>query len=144
MKNVKNRSTFYDKMAYFAIILPWMANHGSERIFLLIFSARDDPVKVSWKSNAQKCQNQLTPTYLDQLPAKISESKTFSICNNYADRCLSSSHGLSRGEVNWFPWNWKNINKKKSNFQPPPTLSSRHIGCCSLSKGRSQKIKMEI
>ena len=34
---------------------------------LLIFSARDDLVKVSWKSDARKCQNQLTPPYFDQL-----------------------------------------------------------------------------
>ena len=34
---------------------------------LLILSARDDLVKVSWKSDAGKCQNQLTPPYFDQL-----------------------------------------------------------------------------
>ena len=34
---------------------------------LLIFSARDDLVKVSWKSDAGKYQNQLTPPYFDQL-----------------------------------------------------------------------------
>ena len=33
--------------------------------FLLIFSAKDDLVKVSWKSDAGKCQNQLTPPYFD-------------------------------------------------------------------------------
>ena len=33
---------------------------------LLIFSARDNLVKVSWKSDARKCQNQVTP-YFDQL-----------------------------------------------------------------------------
>ena len=52
---------------FFAIILPWMARYGSETSFLLIFSARDDLVKVSWKSDARKCQNQLTPHYFDQL-----------------------------------------------------------------------------
>ena len=53
---MKNRSKFHGK-------------NGSVRsfLFLLIFSAKDDPVKVSWKSDAQKCQNQLTPPYFDQL-----------------------------------------------------------------------------
>ena len=65
MKNVRNRSKFNEQVAVFAIILPWMASYGSERSFLLIFSARDDLVKVSWKSAAWKCQNQLTPPYFD-------------------------------------------------------------------------------
>ena len=47
------------KWLFFASILPWMARYGSEISLLLIFSARDDLVKVSWKSDAQKCQNQL-------------------------------------------------------------------------------------
>ena len=47
-------------MAVFAIILPWMASYGHETSFLLIFSARDDLVKVSCKSDARKCQNQVT------------------------------------------------------------------------------------
>ena len=51
----------------FDIILPWKASYGSEKSFLLIFSARDDLVKVSWKSDVGKCQNQLTPPYFDQL-----------------------------------------------------------------------------
>ena len=55
------------KWLFFAIILPWMVRYGSKRSFLLIFSARDDLVKVSWKSDARKCQNQLTPPYFDQL-----------------------------------------------------------------------------
>ena len=38
-----------------------------EVFFFLIFSARGDLVKVSWKSDAQKCQNQLTLPYFDQL-----------------------------------------------------------------------------
>ena len=49
------------------IILPWMASYGSETNFLLLFSARDDLVKVSWKSSAWKCQNQVIPIYFDQL-----------------------------------------------------------------------------
>ena len=46
-----------------------MASYGSERsfLFLLIFSAKDDPVKVSWKSDARRCQNQVTHPYFDQL-----------------------------------------------------------------------------
>ena len=55
------------KWPFFAIILPWMARYGSIRSFLLIFSARDDLVKVSWKSDAEKCRNQQTPPYFDQL-----------------------------------------------------------------------------
>ena len=55
------------KWLFFAIFLPWMARYGSETSFLLIFGARDDLVKVSWKSDARKCQNQLTPPYFDQL-----------------------------------------------------------------------------
>ena len=55
------------KWPFFANILPWMARYGSKRGFLLILSARDDLVKVSWKSDAGKCQNQLTPPYFDQL-----------------------------------------------------------------------------
>ena len=48
------------KWPFFAIILPSMARYGSETSFLLIFSARDDLVKVSCKSDARKCQNQVT------------------------------------------------------------------------------------
>ena len=55
------------KWTFFAIILPWMASYESERSFLVIFSARDDLVKVSWKLDARKCQNQLTPPHFDQL-----------------------------------------------------------------------------
>ena len=44
-----------------------MASYGTERSFLFISSARDDLVKVSGKSGAWKCQNQLTPPYFDQL-----------------------------------------------------------------------------
>ena len=47
-----------------------MASYGSKRSFLLIFSARDDLVKVSCKSDAWKCQNQLTPPYFDKLSEK--------------------------------------------------------------------------
>ena len=44
-----------------------MANYGSETSFLLIFIAKDDLAKVSWKLDARKCQNQVTPPYFDQL-----------------------------------------------------------------------------
>ena len=44
-----------------------MASYGSVTSCLLIFSARDDLVKVSWNSDAGKCQNQPTPPYFDQL-----------------------------------------------------------------------------
>ena len=39
---------------------PWMASYEPERCFVLIFSVRDDLVKVSWKSDGWKCQNQVT------------------------------------------------------------------------------------
>ena len=45
-------------------IWPWMASYGPKRCFLLTFSARDDLVKVPWKSDARNCQNQLTPPLL--------------------------------------------------------------------------------
>ena len=54
------------KWPFFAIILPWMASCGSKRSVQVIFSARDDLVKVSWKSDAWKCQNQLTSLYFYQ------------------------------------------------------------------------------
>ena len=41
-----------------------MARYGSKRSFLLIFCARDDLVKVSLKSDARKCQSQVTPLTL--------------------------------------------------------------------------------
>ena len=44
-----------------------MARYGSIKSFLIIFSARDDLVKVSWKSDAGKCRNQQTPPYFDEL-----------------------------------------------------------------------------
>ena len=50
-------------MAVFAIILPWMASYGSERSFLLIFSARDDLVKVS----CSEVPKPSYPSYFDQL-----------------------------------------------------------------------------
>ena len=57
------KQTFYSK-ADCKWLFPY---YGSERSFLLMFSARDDLVKVSWKSDAWKCQNQLTPPYFDLL-----------------------------------------------------------------------------
>ena len=52
------------KWLFFAIILPWMASYGSEISFLLVFSATDDLVKILWKSDTQKCQNEVTPLTL--------------------------------------------------------------------------------
>ena len=60
-------SKFHETMANFAIILPLMASYGSVRSYLPEFSARDDLVKVSWKLDARKCQNQPTPPFFDQL-----------------------------------------------------------------------------
>ena len=67
MKMSKIGHNSMTKWPFFAIILPWMARYWSKTSFLLIFSARDDLVKVSWKSDARKYQNQLTPPYFDQL-----------------------------------------------------------------------------
>ena len=41
-----------------------MAGNESERTFLLMFSATDDLVKVSWKLDVEKGQNQDTPLTL--------------------------------------------------------------------------------
>ena len=54
-------------MADFCHYLAMNGKVWVEKKFLLIFSARDDLVKVSGKSDAWKCQNQLTPPYFDQL-----------------------------------------------------------------------------
>ena len=61
MKNVKNRSKSMNKWPFFPL-----SNHGwqvmgpKEVFFFLIFGARGDLVKVLWKSDARKCQNQVT------------------------------------------------------------------------------------
>ena len=60
MKNVKKRSKFHEKMAVFCHYLTTYGKLWSERSFLLIFSARDDLVNVSWKSDTRKCQYQST------------------------------------------------------------------------------------
>ena len=76
------------KWPFFAIILPWMARYGSKRSFLLIFSARDDLVKVSWKSDVGKCQNQLTPPYFDQL------SERYQLLSPQTKSCLLRIHQI--------------------------------------------------
>ena len=55
------------KMAVFATSVQLMVGYGLERSFLLIFSARDDLVKVSSKSDIGKCQSRVTFPYFDQL-----------------------------------------------------------------------------
>ena len=70
------------KWPFFAIILPWMASYGSEISFVLVFSARDDLGKVSWKMDARKCINQVTPPFFDHL----SESRQTPLQNR--DRVL--------------------------------------------------------
>ena len=67
------------KWPFFAIILPWMASYGSETSCLIIFSAGDDLVKVSWKSDAWKCQKQVTSPYFDQLSERCQP-----LCQNRA------------------------------------------------------------
>ena len=45
----------------------WQVMGPKEVFFFLIFSARGDLVKVSWKSDARKCQNLVTPPNFDRL-----------------------------------------------------------------------------
>ena len=86
------------KWPFFAIILPWMASYGSEISFLLVFSAREDLVKVSWKSDARKCQNQVTPFYFDYL----SES-SMPLWKKKTILCLSVPKEIRR-------WECRNLN----------------------------------
>ena len=55
-----NMATFYEKCQNRSNSIQKIAVNGSEGSFLLIFSARDDLVKLSWKSDTWKCQHQLT------------------------------------------------------------------------------------
>ena len=54
-------------MAVFCHFLAMNGKLWVRKKFLLICSARDDLVKVSCKSDARKCQNQVTPPNFDQL-----------------------------------------------------------------------------
>ena len=67
MKNAKKRSKLHEKIAVFCHFLDMNGKLWAQKKFLLIFSARDDLGKVSWKSDVGKCQNQITPPYFDQL-----------------------------------------------------------------------------
>ena len=58
----KKQVNIHVKWPSFPIILSWMASYGSKTSFLLIW---DHLVKVSWKLDARKCQNQVTPPYFD-------------------------------------------------------------------------------
>ena len=64
MKNVKNRSKFHEKMAVF---LPLSCHEWQVRGPKEVFSSYLVLVKVSWKSDAWKCQNQVTSPYFYQL-----------------------------------------------------------------------------
>ena len=77
------------KWPFFAIILPWMASYGSEISCLLVFSARDDLVKVSWKSDAQKCQNEVTPLTLTSW-VKVPSPFAFTISDTYFNQLYIS------------------------------------------------------
>ena len=67
----------------------WTVRYGSGASFLLIFSARDDLVKVSWKSDARKYQNQHTPPYFDQLSERY---QPLSMRNNFVTLDLSQRY----------------------------------------------------
>ena len=84
----------------------------SERSLLLIFNARDYLVKVSSKSNAWKCQNQVTSPYFDQLSERASpfdnehflnycfpEDRMILILNGYRKRAVCRKHKVEPG--NW-------------------------------------------
>ena len=66
-----------------AVFCHYLAMNGKVWVgkkFLLIFSARDDLVKVSCKSDAGKCLNQPTPPYFDQLSER-SEPLCIVLCH---------------------------------------------------------------
>ena len=66
-ENVKNRSKFHEKWPFLPLSCHEGQVMGPKKSFLLIFSARDDLVKVSWKSDARKCPN---PPCFDHWPAE--------------------------------------------------------------------------
>ena len=57
---MKNVQISMKKGPFLAIILPWMASYGSEISFLLIFSARDDLVKINENRMSGSAKNNLS------------------------------------------------------------------------------------
>ena len=120
---------------FVAIILPWMASYGPERSLLLIFSARDDLVKVSWKSDARKCQNQVTPPYFDQLRERCESLWHFILKPLVKSQSCSQLHICQ----NWRPlkteWNQGNNKtvgrnqwrRKSPNFWPIPSVNTIYV-----------------
>ena len=88
MKYFKTRSKFHEKWPFFAII------------FLLIISARDDLVKVSWKSDARKCQNQPSPPYFYQLSERSQSLSAIS----YVSFSAICDFPLFSRKMLYFPW----------------------------------------
>ena len=80
-----------------------MASYWSERSFILILSARDDLVKVSCKSDARKCQNQVIPSLLlpvkKKAPAPLALSRSdfhFFILVNFKKKLQKRQDGVER------------------------------------------------
>ena len=94
MKNAKNRSKLHEKMAVFCHFLAMKGNIWVWKSFLLIFSARDDLVKVSWKSKDRKCQNKDTLLSFTSWVKGTSPFDQF--CLNPLFRFLFLSDGYSK------------------------------------------------
>ena len=102
------------KWPFFAIFLPWMASYGPKKSFLLIISARDDLVKVSWKSDAGKCPNQVTPPLLWpaewKAPAPFNSRSRYTFSFFFWITCgwyLLQTEGAKRG---YYKWNQSDFN----------------------------------
>ena len=102
---------------------------------LLIFSARDNLVKVSWKSDARKCQNQVTPPYFDQLRERCEPLWHFILKPLVKSQSCSQLHICQ----NWRPlkteWNQGNNKtvgrnqwrRKSPNFWPIPSVNTIYV-----------------
>ena len=72
---IKRSKNSIKKWLFFAMFFPGMAGYGSKRSFLLIFSPRDDVVKVSRKSEVGKCQTKLPSLNLISWNVKVWKRK---------------------------------------------------------------------
>ena len=101
MKNVKNRSKFHEKWPFFIHYLAMNEHNGSEKSFLLIFSARDDVVKVSW--NLMEVPKPTYPSLLwasewkEPAPLKSFSLIDFGLWLNHLLRQVLHSSS-------WWPW----------------------------------------
>ena len=62
----RSRAKFHEKWPFYRHYLAMNGKSWVRNSFLLIFSAGDGLVKVSWKSDARNCQTQLTLPYFDK------------------------------------------------------------------------------